>query len=74
MIFLIQYEPTNGTVFFGLRDLNKYEKTGFSGMMRARRFGTQVPVGPIPGSFDNSYPTKILGPNGIYFVAFKEER
>jgi RHS repeat-associated protein len=68
-------DPTNGTVFFGFRDVNNYKRTGFKGVMTARRQrGTQVPVGGILGPFNNSFPTKELGPNGIYFVPFKEER
>jgi hypothetical protein len=68
-------DPTNGAVFFGFRDVNDYKKTGFKGVMTARRQkGTQVPVGGILGLFNNSLPTKELGPNGIHFVPFKEER
>lgn len=64
-------DPTNGALFFGFRDINKFT-SGFEGLATVRRFGTQVPIrGGIIGPFNNSFPTPALGPKGIFFVPFE---
>jgi hypothetical protein len=64
-------DPTGGAIGFGFRDVTKFG-SGFAGLSTVQRFGTQHPIpGLIVGPFVNSFPTKDLGPTGIYFVPFR---
>lgn len=66
-------DPTDGTLFFGLRDLSRFTQTGYEGLSTTIPRRGQFPIpGGVIGPLKNSCTGECgsLGPDNIFFVPF----
>ncbi len=63
-------DPTRGTNSYNFRDLTRWHLTGYRGLSTQKRYGLTPVPSLIQGPFDNSAPSKDLGPTDIYLVPY----